>query len=184
MTNPQFTMPGHVPEIHLGEYLPVILRRRKLILTFFTVVVTLVGIGTLIMKPVYEAKSTIQIEKSGPRVTAIQEVAPQGTPEGYSGSKDYYYETQYKLLVSPTLLKRVIDSLGLYSDKKSRRKILDPIKEFRKFIRVKPIRNSQLVEISVQDTNPKKAVRIATEIVDEYVKPLLSGYKLNNVNWL
>jgi capsular exopolysaccharide synthesis family protein len=159
-----------MPEIHLGEYLPVILRRRKLILTFFTVVVTLAGIATLIMKPVYEAKSTIQIEKSGPRVTSIQEVAPQGTPEGYSGSRDYYYETQYKLLLSPTLLKRVIDVLGLYSDSASRRKILDPVKELRKFVKIKPVRNSQLVEISVQDTDPKLAAKLAAQLVDEYVK--------------
>ncbi|MFH1799228.1 MAG: polysaccharide biosynthesis tyrosine autokinase [Candidatus Omnitrophota bacterium] len=171
MADPQFAIPGHMPEIHLEEYLPVILRRRRLILTFFTVVVTLVGIGTLTMKPVYESKSTIQIEKSGPRVTSIQEVAPQGgASESYGGSRDYYYETQYKLLLSPTLLKRVIDALGLYSDQESKRKIQDPVKELRKFVRVKPIRNSQLVEIAVRDTDPKQAAKITTELVDEYVR--------------
>jgi len=170
MAEPQFTMPGHMPEIHLGEYLPVILRRRKLILTFFTVVVTLVGIGSLVMKPVYESKATIQIEKSGPRVTQIQEVAPQGTTEGYSGSKDYYYETQYKLLLSPTLLKRVIDALGLYNDSRGRRQVLNPVAKLRQVVRIKPVRNSQLVEIAVQDTDPKVAAQIATGIVDEFIK--------------
>ena len=47
---------------------------------------------------------------------------------------------------------------------------MDPVKELRKALRVSPVRNSQLVEISARDTDPEKAAQITNELVDEYVK--------------
>jgi capsular exopolysaccharide synthesis family protein len=157
-------------EANIQDYIQVIIRRRGVILTFFTVLVCTVLIGTLKQKPVYESKATIQIEKSSPRVTSIQEVAPMGVADDYRAYKDYY-ETQYKLLQSPTLMKRVADTLGLNNDIPSgKSKRADPVKRLLRSVRIMPIKSSQLVDIIAEDTNSKMAARIANAVAQEFIK--------------
>lgn len=156
-------------QANIQDYIQVIIRRRGVILTFFTVLFFTVLIGTLKQKPTYEAKATIQIEKSSPRVTSIQEVAPMGVADDYRAYKDYY-ETQYKLLQSPALMRRVADSLGLGKDIPSKGKRADPVKRLLKSVRIMPIKSSQLVEIIAEDTDPKMAARMANTVAEEYIK--------------
>jgi capsular exopolysaccharide synthesis family protein len=156
-------------QANIQDYTQVIIRRRGVILTFFTVLVFTVLIGTLKQKPIYEAKATIQIEKSSPRVTSIQEVAPMGAMDDYRGYKDYY-ETQYKLLQSQTLMRRVADALGLNKDIPRKGKRADPVKWLLKSVKIMPIKNSQLVEIIAEDIDPKMAAMIANTVTDEYIR--------------
>jgi len=156
-------------QANIQDYIQVIIRRRGVILTFFTVLFFTVLIGTLKQKPVYEAKATIQIEKSSPRVTSIQEVAPMGAMDDYRGYKDYY-ETQYKLLKSQTLMRRVADALGLNKDIPRKGKRADPVKRLLKSVKIMPIKNSQLVEIIAEDIDPKMAAIIANTVTDEYIR--------------
>ncbi len=154
---------------NIQDYIHVIIRRRGVILTFFTVLVCTVLIGTLKQKPVYEATSVIQIEKSSPRVTSIQEVAPMGVSDDYRAYKDYY-ETQYKLLQSSTLMRNVAEAVGLNKDIPREGKKEDPVKKLLKAIRIMPIKNSQLVEIIAENTDPKMSARIANAVAEEYIQ--------------
>lgn len=156
-------------QTNIQDYIQVIIRRRGVILTFFTVLFFTVLIGTLKQKPIYEAKATIQIEKSSPRVTSIQEVAPMGAMDDYRGYKDYY-ETQYKLLQSPTLMRRVADALGLNKDIPRKGKRVDPVKRLLRSVKIMPIKNSQLVEIIAEDIDPKMAAMIANMVTEEYIR--------------
>ncbi len=156
-------------EANIQDYIQVIIRRRGVIFTFFTVLVFTVLIGTLKQKPVYESKATIQIGKSSPRVTSIQEVAPMGVADDYRAYKDYY-ETQYKLLQSPTLMKRVTDTLGLNNDIPRKGKRADPAKRLLRSVKIMPIKSSQLVDIIAEDTDPKMAARIANAVAQEFIK--------------
>ena len=156
-------------QANIQDYIQVIIRRRGVILTFFTVLFFTVLIGTLKQKPVYEAKATIQIEKSSPRVTSIQEVAPMGAMDDYRGYKDYY-ETQYKLLKSQTLMRRVADALGLNTDIPRKGKRADPVKRLLRSVKIMPIKSSQLVEVIAEDIDPKMAARIANTVTDEYIR--------------
>ncbi|MCX5666814.1 MAG: polysaccharide biosynthesis tyrosine autokinase [Candidatus Omnitrophica bacterium] len=157
-------------QANIQDYIQVIIRRRGAILTFFTVLFITVLIGTLKQRPIYEAKAVIQIEKNSPRVTSIQEVAPMGVADDYRAYKDYY-ETQYKLLQSPTLMRRAADALGLNKDiLRNKGKRADPAKRLLKAVRIMPMKNSQLVEIIAGDTDPKMASRIANTVAEEYIK--------------
>mgnify|MGYP000504067959 CR=1 FL=1 len=149
---------------HLQDYLQVIFRRRGIIVTFFIVLVVTVLIGSLKQTPIYEATATLMIERRSPRVISVQEVTPMG-PSDYHAYKDYY-ETQYKLIKSRTLLGKVADSLGLKADNPHKGAA---VQKLLKVVKVNPVKNSQLVKISAEDPEPQMAARLANTVAEEYI---------------
>ncbi|MGH9804832.1 MAG: GumC family protein, partial [Candidatus Acidiferrales bacterium] len=91
----------------LLAYWRVIRKRRWTILTIFLVLFTLVLIGTLKMKPIYRARALLEIQKENPNILSVQELFELETVS------DTYLETQYKILKSDSLARRVIDELGM-----------------------------------------------------------------------
>jgi len=153
-------------EIYIKDYLQIFMRRRWVIMTIFTVIVVSTLLWTLRQKPVYQATAVMLIERQKPNVVSVQEVAP-GIPTDYYAYKDYY-ETQNRVIRSRTLMKNVANSLGLKIDESKNGK--DPVKKLSKAVRVNPVRNSQLLEVNAEDTNPEMAAKIANAVVDEYIK--------------
>ncbi|MBI5198916.1 MAG: polysaccharide biosynthesis tyrosine autokinase [Nitrospirae bacterium] len=94
-------------EVHLRDYWRVILRRRWTIITFFLVVVTTVTLASFLMRPLYKAKANIQIDKESPNILYFKDVYAVERPE------QDYYQTQYKILQSRNLAKKVIKTLNL-----------------------------------------------------------------------
>jgi capsular exopolysaccharide synthesis family protein len=94
-------------EVHLRDYLRVILKRRWMIATVFLVLVTTITISSLIMDPVYRATTQILIDKENPNVVNIEEVV------GINAADRDYYQTQYEILKSKSLALKVIKDLDL-----------------------------------------------------------------------
>ena len=94
-------------EVHLRDYWKVIQKRRWIVIAFFFIVLIVTAVGTFTMQPVYRGTATIQINKENPQIVDFKEVFAVNTMD-----MDYY-QTQYKLLESRTLAKRVIQSLKL-----------------------------------------------------------------------
>lgn len=92
-------------EIHLRDYLRVIDKRRYTVYTFFIVVFTLVLIGTFSATPIYMASTKVLIEK--------RETAPLMTNYGYMAYDPDFYETQYQIIKSVPVAKRVVQMLNL-----------------------------------------------------------------------
>jgi tyrosine-protein kinase Etk/Wzc len=68
MNNPQPASPQHqIEEVHLTDYLNVIMRRRRIFLLSFIFLFVAVALYTFMMKPVYEAGATLHVkdEKGG-----------------------------------------------------------------------------------------------------------------------
>lgn len=96
-------------EIDLRELLGV-LRRRKgtiVLIALLTFVVALVA--TMMMKPIYRASTTLQVEVDKPKVLNYDVEASGGQS---LNSKDFY-QTQFEILRSRALARRTIDSMGL-----------------------------------------------------------------------
>ncbi|OEU44353.1 MAG: hypothetical protein BBJ60_02950 [Desulfobacterales bacterium S7086C20] len=94
-------------QINLRDYWRIILKHRKLIITFFLVVVTTVAIYSLTMIPVYRSTTQILIERANPNILSAQEmfvIDPSGQD---------FYQTQYKILESRALAREVIKRLNL-----------------------------------------------------------------------
>lgn len=89
-------------EINLRDYWKVIQKRRWTIFAFFIIVVATTAIFTFTMRPIYRGTTTILINKENPQILDFKEVFAVNTMD-----LDYY-QTQYKILESRSLAKRVI----------------------------------------------------------------------------
>ena len=149
--------------VHLREYIRVIRKHAWLILASFTIIVGAVAIGTYTQRPVYRAVSTALIALEAPRVVNIQEVAPSG------GDSLEFFQTQVQIIRSRPVIQRVIDSMELLNRKPELGRAADPAAEFLRSVSVELVRNTRLVEIQVDDTDPKLAAEMANALASAYV---------------
>jgi capsular exopolysaccharide synthesis family protein len=104
---PTLPPPQEEREVNLRDYWKVIRKRQWMIVAFFLIVLVTTGIGTFAMKPIYRGTSTIQINKENPQIVDFKEIFAVNTMD-----MDYY-QTQYKVLESRNLARRVARSLKL-----------------------------------------------------------------------
>jgi len=90
--------------IHLREYLKVLRKRKYIVLTCFIIVFGVVLIQTFSAQPVYMASTKVLIEK------VVQPVLPGGYINDYDAD---FYETQFQLIKSTAVSKKVVDLLYL-----------------------------------------------------------------------
>ena len=94
-------------EVNLRDYWKVIQKRKWTIIASFLIVVIATAVGTFTMRPIYRGTTTIQINKENPQIVDFKEIFAVNTMD-----MDYY-QTQYKILESRTLARRVIQALKL-----------------------------------------------------------------------
>lgn len=160
-------------EIYLRDYISVVLKRRWTIITFVVVVVTIATIGSLKMIPIYRATTQLLIEKENPNVVTFNEVI------GINVSEQDYYQTQYIILKSRSLAAKVVNALHLQDveefagKKKDLTKIPqtdEVVSQLLKSIKVEPIRNTRLVNVSAESKNPELATKIANTLARLYIE--------------
>src|SRR5262245_29909137 len=101
-------------ETHLIDYWRTIWRGRWTVLSIFTVVVTLVSIGTFTQTPTYRARATVEITPQSRKMAPVADVAEMGTASfGFYG-EERYFNTQYEVIRSRDVAQRVMDQLDLY----------------------------------------------------------------------
>jgi succinoglycan biosynthesis transport protein ExoP len=94
-------------EVHLRDYWKVIVKRRWIIIALFLIVLVATAVGTFTMKPVYRGTVSLQINKENPQVVDFKEIFSVNMWD------QNYYQTQYKILESRSLAKRVLQTLKL-----------------------------------------------------------------------
>jgi len=94
-------------EFNLRDYWKVLQKRRWSILACLLITVITTAIVTFAMRPIYRGTTTIQINKESSQIVDFKEILAINTMD-----LDYY-QTQYKILESRSLAKRVIQALGL-----------------------------------------------------------------------
>lgn len=98
--------------INLREYWQVIMRHKLTIFIFTMIALAASAIATSLQTPIYRSSAKIQIDREAARVLEYDGVTPREAAYSYD-----FYETQYELLKSRTLAKRVVDQLGLESSR-------------------------------------------------------------------
>lgn len=177
---------GHY-EVHLRDYLYILRKRRTAILIFFVLCLLFAGIHTVFETVLYRSTSTILIERENPNVVDFKEVM------ALDASATEYYQTQYQMLRSHTLVAELIKSQHLeqdpylqgleeggwrgflrkfFSDKKFENFFVKSEPEdvfIRKMLRVDPVRGSRLVEVSVLHPDPEKAAKLTNKLIELYI---------------
>jgi capsular exopolysaccharide synthesis family protein len=93
-------------EVHLRDYLNVILKRKWIVAIFLISVVVTTIILTLMTTPLYKSTAVVRIDKDTPNVLNFKGV--QIPTPGVD-----YYQTQYEIFKSRNLAERVIRNLNL-----------------------------------------------------------------------
>lgn len=165
-----------------------VVRRRWLILPFFSAVVLVTAIATLRQTKIYDAVCTIIIDIAAPRV--LEDKSVQDVMESGSGSYWYskeYYETQYKVLTSRAVAQRVSDKLqlatndnftGAKEDSGSATPVtarsFDTVGKLQANLKVEPVKDSRMVRLRYEDADPRLAAIVANTFAEAYVTENLS----------
>jgi len=105
-------------ETHLRGYWKIVVKRRRLVVLVFLIMLALGAYFNFSATPLYTASATIKIEPQNPRVTGIMELLASNAR---GGGKYDYYQTQFALADSAFLAAKVITELGLESNRKFKR---------------------------------------------------------------
>lgn len=159
-------MQQHEPEIHLNDYLRVIKSRKNVVLTFFSVTVLIVTVGSFLMRPVYRATVTLLVDVESPNVLTATDSVALGAPDYYAYKE--YFQSQKEIIKSRSLIRQVFEEFklgsgGEYLNAK------DPIEEFLKTVKVEPVRDTRLFLLYVDNKDPKLAARLANRIAEIYI---------------
>lgn len=112
-------------EVHLRDYWKVIWKRRWTVLALFFIVLITVAIMTFTTKPIYRGTTSIQINKEYPQMLDIKEIF------SFNMWDSDYYQTQYKILESRSLAKRVIQALKLSDHPEFQPQPFTPFQQFK-----------------------------------------------------
>jgi succinoglycan biosynthesis transport protein ExoP len=172
-------------EVHLRDYLNVILKHRWTVLALTAVVVAFVTIKTLTTTYIYRATCQILIERGTPNIVSFQDVF-------MLDSSTDYYQTQYRLLQSPSLVLRAIENLNLENNPlfyplpaqakegqvsaayahnlnpQQRQSAL--ISTFLGGLKINPIDGTLLVDISFESPHPELAATAANGLAEAYIE--------------
>ncbi|MGC2331275.1 MAG: polysaccharide biosynthesis tyrosine autokinase [Candidatus Acidiferrales bacterium] len=178
---------------NLRAYWRIIQKRRWTILSILLVTFTIVSIATWREKPVYRASTLLEIEKENPNIPTVQELFQ------LEDVSDNYLETQYKVLQSETLARRVIDQLHLSQVKEfnppkggwlqlnahaaapASDSPVDPdteqtmLRAFEDRLTVDPVRRSRLVEVSFESQDANVAAQAVNALASNYIEENLEG---------
>src|SRR5208283_4559670 len=163
-------------------------KRRWTILSIILVALTTVSIVTWKQKPIYRADALLEIQKENANIPTVQELFQ------LENISDNYLETQYKVLQSETLARRVIDQLHLERDRefnppkngwfqvKAQAAAITPdsavdpdaeqtvLRKFKDRLSIDPVRRSRLVQISFESEDPKVAAQAVNALAENYIQ--------------
>jgi capsular exopolysaccharide synthesis family protein len=164
---------------YIRAYWLIILKRRWAVLTVVFVVATLAAIISFKTQPVYEATARVEVEAETPQIQSLSDLY-RGLP-GYTD--DAFLQTQVDVLQSENLAWRTVQQLGLENKAGfapggtgSGRSPADPpakaqtqiIQAFRGHVHVKLMRDSRMIEVIFDSTDPQLAARAANALVNNY----------------
>ena len=131
--------------------------------------------------PWYTATATVLIDSRSPQLLNGQQI--EQDPDALNSAKYDYYQTQFTLLVSPTLSARVIDQLGLAHDPRfvppgppstPLPPGADPtvllVQQYLRLLTVLPVRGTRLVTVSFTSRDPQLATQVANTHVSLFLR--------------
>ncbi len=182
------------------SFLRVLRNRRRTVIAVLATVVFIAFAVSMLMHPVYDAESTLEIEGEAPNITTVQQLMK------LDPASNIDVETQHGILKSDTLARRVVDQLHLAEVKefnpdlsgglhKGWNYIADwwnggpsdagaqPAKtevgpktyekvlaRFESQLKVSPVRDSRLVKVSFESGDPILSARIVNSLVSNYLQ--------------
>lgn len=148
-------------EFDFHEFLEMVSRRRWIILAVTTASFTAAIALSIVQPPVFRAQALVHIERE-------RESSAFGQNSNLvERSRDDFYQTQYRLLTSYSLVERLHTSLKLDADPQFGNP--DGVAKLQSAISVKPVIGTRLVYVNVDSLSPTRAVEIANALAELFV---------------
>lgn len=157
-------------------------KHRWIVISIMAVTLCVDALWVLRQPKVYAAVATVQFDPSPPRPLGRQvEEVDTGGVGSYWSLRDYY-ETQYRVARSRGVAEGVVRRLGLQHDPdflrvpRERRRsfrsvsVSDAAQALTARVKVDPVRDSRLMNITVEDYSPRRAQLLANTLADVYVQ--------------
>ena len=187
---------GGSPETPLLSYWHLLARRRWVVIAAVALVLTGVGIRTFRTTPTYRAVATVQIERADPNIMKFQEVLSYD-PSFFSYQD--FYQTQYRLLQTRSVVQRAVRLLGLANEPDFLRSEPPSLiarlwtgltRSLRRMpaeaeagsdldkpyvdaalagLRIEPVKNTHLVGVAFVSNSPVLAAKVANGIAEAYI---------------
>ena len=172
--------------LHVLDYWHVLLRRRWLAFAVFALIVGAGVARVVTSRPRYQAAAQLLIERNLPSVLGFDGDVRVGD------AREDFYQTQYRLLQSRMLARKVVTRLGLLRDPEFARPLSaaaveeaeqapagespameEAIDAFQARLRVEPLKNSQLVALRFESDRPERAAQAANGLARAYIEQIL-----------
>lgn len=190
-------MEDHIQEkeIHLSDYLMVLLKRRAVIIAFFVFTLTATVLFTFLSTPVYQSTAKLIIDKESSSSPITGERVEY---ENYM-SQSMTFNTHFKLIQSLPVIDKMIDTLDLENAEEDlevspfkelirqfkdnvklllgTEKIITPhekrlalIEKVQEKISIGQVRDTRLLTINIKDKNPILAADMANTLATKYIE--------------
>jgi capsular exopolysaccharide synthesis family protein len=158
-------------ELHLRDYLDIIVRRKWIVIIFLCSVVLTVAVASYFITPLYRATATIQLGGIQNNLLSFK--------DAYEGGSNL--ETQYNILKSHNLAQRVLASFpadytisspasqSFLKQNDEKPKMPVTLGDIRSGLEVVPVKKSDIVNLVFISHDPELASKAANAYADEYV---------------
>jgi uncharacterized protein involved in exopolysaccharide biosynthesis len=162
--------------VSLRDFLTVLFKHKQTILILFFAVIVTVTIGSFLLPPTYEAKSSLLV-KFGREYIYRPEVGERGSSDMgplIPLNQEEVINSEIQILTSRDLIEKVINTIkveNIYPDLvENPSKIITPkeaaILRFEKKLSVEGVKKSSVIEVSFQHKDPHMAAKAVNLLVD------------------
>lgn len=145
-------------EINLAQYVEIVLRRRWVVILIAGTFFFACAAYAFLSKPVFRAGTLLNIERVN-KTAAVQ-------VSGMEEQDEEYFETQFKLITSDSLLQRVYDDLQLARTSDFSEGLLI----LRESVNVARMPHTRLCNVNVESTDPVLAMKISNTLTQYFVE--------------
>ncbi len=177
-TGPQSFDGAPDDDFSLRDYWRVLHARRRTVYAALAAAFVIVSVYNYVTVPVYRATATLQLDREQPNIAEFDSGRLQQVPDHPD-----YLETQYKVLRSRTLAKRVIAAEGLGERRELNYGIdaselagdpqsvhPDVMERFLKRLGVSPAKGTRLLDVSYESVDPELSARVVNQLTQLFIE--------------
>jgi len=166
--DPLKSAPQQETKLHFLDYWRIIRIRKTVILAVFLLVVITATLVTYMYPESYVSTARIRVQRDH---TEIPDLDQTQLSIGYD---PYFIQTEFEVIQSEVVLTKVVENLGLNEvwgkkyNNNQRLKTTESAMLLKRNMDLRPVRNTELIEVRFYSDNKDEAAKIANAIADVY----------------
>lgn len=147
----------------LSDYWQIFKKRKNIAILTFIVVVASVYFFTKTITPVYKASNTVELRYQSPHLAYLGGALP-------SMYRIINRDTEIRKMESFPIMEKAAKKLGYVKENSMNEQINQAVNRLRGKISANEVKETTLIQINAQDSNPDHAVSIANTVAQVYVE--------------